>query len=167
MLVRRLIARAKRRGFPITDEVWSDAQWGLIQAAIRFDPDHGSTWKSAAFPWVQGAIGRSLRRAARHQSNESDPPARPDFEPSEERAAQIRLLRLAVERIDSPLREVAALRLDGLGIRRIAKALGRSFHQVKIQYAETTDIIARAVGFRWDEGLQRHVTVPRLMFEEL
>lgn len=164
-MVRRLVARAKRRGHPITDEVWSDAQWSLVQAAQGYRPERGSTWCSCAFPWVQGAIGRSLRRAQRHTGTESDPAARPTWEPNEERESQIKLIRLAIARMDSPLKEVAELRMEGLGIRRIAARLGRSFHVVREQYTETTESIARAIGYRWDEASGRLVTAQRALFE--
>lgn len=171
-LMDRLLSKARGKGIQISDEVRSDAAWSICLAAKRFRPEHGSEWCSFAMPWIQGAIGRSARKARRYQSNEIDTAAREEAEPDELLADRLQILRAAIARLESPIREVADLRAKGLGIRRIAKKLNRTFHETREQYDAVTVALAQIIGFRVkqikkDGKVIREelITVPRPLFE--
>jgi RNA polymerase sigma factor (sigma-70 family) len=171
-LLEKLLSYARGRGIQISDDVRSDAAWSICLAAKRFKEEKGSEWCSYATPWIQGAIGRSARKARRYQSNEIDQAARDEVEPDDLLADRLTLLRAAIKRLDSPIREVAELRAKGLGIRRIAKELGRTFHETREQYDATTEALAQQIGFRVKQTKkdgkvirEELVTVPRPLFE--
>jgi hypothetical protein len=171
-LMERLFSSARSKGIQISDEVRSDASWAVCQAAKKYIADGGTEWCSYATKWIKGAIGRSARKARRYQSNEIDSPAREEAEPDEAKAFRLSLLRIAISRLDSPIREVADLRAKGLGIRKIAKALGRSFHDTREQYDAVTEAVAEKIGFRVKQIKkdgrvikEELVTAPRPLFE--
>lgn len=162
-LMEKLISKARGKGIVISDDVRSDAQWSICQASKHYDPVICPDWPSYALRWIQGAIGRAARKARRFQSSEIDTAARREPDHDEVLSKRLELLRLAIDRMDPPLKEVAELRAKGLGVRLIARKLKRSFHEAREQYDAVTEALSQAFGYRIKGG--QAVTVQRPLFE--
>jgi RNA polymerase sigma factor (sigma-70 family) len=162
VMINRVAAAARRKGIVVSDDSISDAIWQAGLAAKRYVP--GDTpFLVFAVPWVRGAIGRSARKSMRYQSTEIEQIAPTDEDDDPVKSNELRLLRLAIERLESPCREVAELRAKGLGVRKIAKRLKLSFHETRSIYNAVSEKLAQSFGYRFRDG--KMVTVDRPLFE--
>lgn len=162
IMINRVAAAARRKGIIVSDDAISDAIWQAGLAARRYVPCE-TPFLVFAVPWVRGAIGRSARKSMRYQSTDIEQTAPAEIDEDPVRDGELRLLRLAIERLESPCREVAELRAKGLGVRKIAKKLGLSFHETRSIYNAVTEKLAQSFGYRFKDG--KMVTVDRPLFE--
>jgi RNA polymerase sigma factor (sigma-70 family) len=63
-LVRAVVLKYRGRGVP-TRDLLQEGACGLIQAAERFDPSHGTQFSTYAVPWIRKHVGRCLQTHGR------------------------------------------------------------------------------------------------------
>lgn len=165
------IEQARSRGFPVSDESISDAFWQVTQAAIRHSHDEES-FKFYCRSWVHGALCRAAKRAKKYADRSIDFGRLADgkvtktetvreieekqedlaavvfsSEESEDYARRLRVVKLALARIEGGMmRKVANLMAEGNGIRKIAAALGISFHASRTYYDQVMDYLRKTIG---------------------
>jgi|GEM_PF-4884531 len=172
----------RRRGWPITDEAESDAFWQVVQAARRHTQDI-EQFRAYCRSWIHGAVCRALRRAGRYLDRSVDFSAVPeerahastvgelevkvedlswvDFssDSDDEYAQRLRLIKFALGRLEGPLARTAGAMKEGLGIRRIAKRFGISFHQARTEYDAVKAAIQKSLGLI-DAEAQTEIRLP-------
>jgi RNA polymerase sigma factor (sigma-70 family) len=151
-MIRATIRGFARNGWPVDDEAESACQAALVRAAQKYRPEDGVKFSTQAWPWLHGAVKRSISKGAKHRGESATLETIPDRdhdEPDESTTEARDMARLVVETAINQLaphnRPIARLIVQGRGYKRIGRMLDMTEWDARQTTDRIRDYLARLI----------------------